>query len=420
MANTRQVLNYLSNSSRAAMRFGGEVLDDALKHFTANVQRTPYGRDVMASGTKYAQDVGASRVSQFIADVAGKGVTEGVRQKVWFGTNPFRVTAKALQKGAQNIGLQTPAAQAAAAAATGALYHTLTETSGPLNQGLRPKGWKAVAPVSKEEDPTGRTPRNLGEEAALRFLGGQKSQLLPYQEFVKERSDVLPSTLANYRRYMTQKPVPGERVRVDTDAGYFSALGGLVRGTSRGLHDPEIRVKGIPISANATLGTGAALGTMAAGIKYLDPRNTVWDEAAKDIGEKIAKETDMLRRYPVSNLGEDYIKEGTKISQEKIKDLTSLLGQAAKERTESLSGLGQQFQKLGAAKTPALIAGGVLAGIGTAAATRELFRRAEERRIKKEDPVEYLKYKHGDFVGAAQALDKPHARTWNELITDIR
>ena len=41
----------------------------------------------------------------------------------------------------------------------------MTETSGPITQGLRPKGYKAVAPVSKEEDPTGATPSNIGEEA---------------------------------------------------------------------------------------------------------------------------------------------------------------------------------------------------------------------------------------------------------------
>ena len=49
------------------------------------------------------------------------------------------------------------------------LYHTLTEKSGPITQGLRPRGYKAVAPVSKEEDPTGKTPRNLGVKQHLDF-----------------------------------------------------------------------------------------------------------------------------------------------------------------------------------------------------------------------------------------------------------
>ena len=65
------------------------------------------------------------------------------------------------------------------------LIHTLTETSGPITQGLD-RGYKAVAPVSKEEDPTGKTPRNIAEEAALRFVGDRKS-MLPYKEFIKER-----------------------------------------------------------------------------------------------------------------------------------------------------------------------------------------------------------------------------------------
>ena len=74
----------------------------------------------------------------------------------------------------------------------------MTETSGPITQGLRPKGYKAVAPVSKEEDPTGAKPRNIIEEGALRFIGGQKSQPLAYRDFIKERPDVMPSTIADF------------------------------------------------------------------------------------------------------------------------------------------------------------------------------------------------------------------------------
>ena len=59
---------------------------------------------------------------------------------------------------------------------------------------------------------------------------------------------------------MSKKPKAGERLSIDLDKGSFTALGGAVRGTSRGLHDPEIRLKGVPISLNATLGTAAGLG----------------------------------------------------------------------------------------------------------------------------------------------------------------
>jgi len=62
-----------------------------------------------------------------------------------------------------------------------------------------------------------------------------------------------------------------------------------------------------------------------------------------------------------------------------------------------------------------LLAAGAAAALGTAAVTKKLMQKAQERRIKKEDPVEYLKYKHGDFATAAQALGQPEARSWEQL-----
>ena len=74
-------------------------------------------------------------------------------------------------------GLEDPVAAGAVAAGVPILFHTLTETSGPLHQGLRPKGYKAVAPVSKEEDPTGAKPRNLQKKLHLDFLEDRKVSL---------------------------------------------------------------------------------------------------------------------------------------------------------------------------------------------------------------------------------------------------
>ena len=84
-------------------------------------------------------------------------------------------------------------------------------------------------------------------------------------------------------------------------------------------------------------------------------------------------------------------------------------------RFENLNPVAQKYQKLGALKEPTIIAGGALAAIGTAAIARKLFQMAEENRIKKEDPVEYLRYKHGDLATAREAMKKPEARNWQEL-----
>ena len=50
---------------------------------------------------------------------------------------------------------------------------------------------------------------------------------------------------------------------------------------------------------------------------------------------------------------------------------------------------------------PALqIAAGTVAALGTAYAVKKGVQKINERRAKKQDPVECLKYKHGDFASA--------------------
>ena len=49
-------------------------------------------------------------------------------------------------------------------------------------------------------------------------------------------------------------------------------------------------------------------------------------------------------------------------------------------------------------KEPAIVAGGLLAAAGTAAVAKKLFQKAEQERIKKEDPLQYKKYKRGDYT----------------------
>ena len=423
---TYQVPNYLSNSARAAMRFGGDVWNNLV----GGMYTKPWNAPGYKSG-------GTGGAASWVADALGKTVgSDEFRNKyVWPYTNPYRVVSKTVGEAIKNIPLST-ASKAAVGVGVPILYHQLTETSGPVYQGMRPKGWKAAVPASKEVDPSGKTPVSLPEEAAARWLLGQKSQLLPYDEFRKERPDVMPSTLANYRGYMSKKPKAGERLNIDLDKGSFTALGGAVRGTSRGLHDPEIRLKGMPISLNATLGTGVGLATIAAGKKYLDPRfegqvsldvlNKMRKEAQADVSKYAA---DAVGQMDIPGLGNipgtrqakyEYAKKGLDFIDESIKGVASEKG----EWTKTLPKVTQQFQRLGDIniggksvdlREPALLVGGALAAVGTAATARKLFQKAEERRVKKEDPVEYLKYKHGDFANAKEAMKQPEARNWQEL-----
>ena len=91
--------------------------------------------------------------------------------------------------------------------------------------------------------------------------------MLPYKEFIKERPDVMPSTIADYRRYVNRKPEAGKRIDIDPEKQTFTAFGGAIKGTARGLNDPEIRVKGMPFNCFCYLGTAAGLGTISAGVK---------------------------------------------------------------------------------------------------------------------------------------------------------
>ena len=43
---------------------------------------------------------------------------------------------------------------------------------------------------------------------------------------------------------MNRKPEAGKRIDIDPEKQTFTAFGGLVKGTARGLNDPEIRVRG--------------------------------------------------------------------------------------------------------------------------------------------------------------------------------
>ena len=475
----RAVGNYFSNSQEFLKKFGKQLVDaapgafkkgletaaDNATKFSGDVYQnlkdgtytTRFGNQSFRSGTPFSSAAGT------VSDVIGNTIlSDKFRQQyVWPYTNAFRVVSKAGMAAAAQTGLEDPMAKAAVAAGVPILIHTLTETSGPITQGLRPKGYKAVAPVSKEEDPTGKTPRNIAEEAALRFVGGQKSQMLPYKEFIKERPDVMPSTIADYRRYMNRKPEAGKRIDIDTEKQTFTALGGFVRGTARGLNDPEIRVRGMPISASSVLGAGAGVATIAAGKRFLDPsigvtgREPVQASLTKDLftdftsGKELKTDLDTyLSKMKKENIGYSpdirvkpaksvvdrpetykfnigFTKDGTrkrgvpreravgdkvpvgdiptmmkemKSNNPQDPDIQTLKDNVEDFKKEAFSKAAQQFQKLGKNKETALIVGGLAAAVGTAAVAKKLFQKAEQERIKKEDPLQYKKYKRGDYT----------------------
>ena len=486
-------------AAKSSVENATNFADDVSQTLRKNLGVSRYGNTTYGSYNRPGEGFGIPRPDRtvgraikdpagFVADFLGSNVfSEKNRQKAWLYSNPFRLVSKAGVAASKFTGLEDPVAAGAVAAGVPILFHTLTETSGPLHQGLRPRGYKAVAPVSKEEDPTGAKPRNIAEEATLRFFGGQKSQPLAYKDFIKERPDVMPSTISDYRRYMNRKPEAGKRIDIDPEKQTFTAFGGLVKGTARGLNDPEIRIKGAPISASSVLGTAAAIGTITAGKRFLDPRGLgVTSDSTREavergfqpgeqvrassIDRKVNKETGEILSYPVGTIPKvgirtgrffqsepSYKGEGYKIPTQKLQDrlreqrdyrsradagvaraqrefdLSRTHPDAAARRKakvdldeakeirataqqdieetvratkdfakKNLNIAGQKFQEVFARnpglKEPALVVGGLAAAVGTAAVAKKLFQKAEQERIKKEDPLQYKKYKRGDYT----------------------
>jgi len=416
------VPNFLSNSQQFLRKFGDRIIeaskdvqapkkfiDDISKVFSANLKQAPWGAytsDIGKTSTtpqgttrNYETPIAdASKTARDVARVGTEFVAGETQRKYGYGFNAYKFQSQVGQKVAsrlEDMGNATGLSPAAAATITfgvPALYNTLTEKQGPITQGLRPKGYKAVAPVSKEEDPTGKTPRNLVEEAGTRFFAGQTSQMLPYKEFIKERPDVMPSTIADYRRYVNRKPEAGKRIDVDPEKQTFTAFGGAIKGTARGLNDPEIRLKGVPFTASATLGTAAGIATVAAGVKKLNPYMQEIYKQEKAVNVEKLKVDDYKKGYGADS-------GMTKIAEGKLKSAEDMLENMKQVRYDyDLSPAAQKFQKLGSLKEPALLLGGTLAAVGTAAVAKKLFQKAEQRRIKKEDPLQYKKYKRGDYT----------------------
>mgnify|MGYP001340171750 FL=1 len=419
---------------------------------------------------------------------------------------------------------------------------------------FRPKGEKAVYPKSKEEDPTGREVGNPLAEAIGRTVFFQRGQLLPYGEFKKERPDVLPSTYRDYMRYQYAKPEAGSLVTIDPKGASFTALGGAVRGSARGLNDPELRVRGFKTTAGEAAGIAAGYQAMRATTRFLGKQGTVsadyddssftpnvqikpeylqttatgqsiknipvnpetqqqirdtreqnliqfkkdvediykqeiggsprtLSEAQKTAGDRLQsirmrRDESVIpgnRNFPATRIlmdpGDDktpptYASRMTKSSKEikgnKIVDSgpkpynefrvgikgekdpakRAMLQDAIQQgRTESQrrasiaaeeikknTTTGQRIEAFlsksgveGSMFRPYIGAAvGAAAALGAAYAVRKTTQALNERRAKKQDPVEYLKYKHGSFADAKTALKQPNARSYQDLIPYVK
>jgi len=410
--------NYLTNSLTKAQQFVGQ----AVSKLQGSIERRPWGYYQSTQGTtselvgeqlknvkaaasvkktqgvypsgSYSslgskQEFNVPSATPVVAGVPADVLTNATRRDIWKYTNMHRLMSDVGQYVGPRLGLESTLAGAAVAAAVPVALGAMSGQVGPITEGLRPKGYKAVASVSKEEDPSGRKTRSAALEAAMRYGLGQKSQLLPYQEFKQERPDVAPSEFVQYRPYQALKPEAGKNIIIDPESQSFSAFGGVIRGTARGLNDPEIRLKGVPITASAALGTAAGLGAIKALTYAAEPKLKI--EPAK---------TDVQGNY--------------NLEQKQYPGFANV-------KISGQQGLGVKIaEKLGEYTEPAILAAGAVTAAAVGHAAKKLFQKSAERRVKKENPVEYLKHKHGSLEQASTALGQPQAQSWQQLVPYIK
>ena len=390
--------NYLSNSAKALQNFGtefGTYLEQGL-----NIGRGASGPRAVYGGVKEA--VGYAKQGNLpLAAATGTldVLTDASRGAYWFLNHTLAVSRNVGRYAGEKMGLDpvttdllgrsTPFAVAAFAGAVG----------NPLTGG-RPAGYKSILPVSKEEDPSGRTSANPAAESVLRYFTGRRGDPLPYQTFKEERPDVAYPTYQNYLRYKYLKP--DGFGKIDPQSQSFVGPLGIIKGTARGLNEPEVSYFGFPVTASSAIGTAAAIGTTGALYKALPEsmRNAnvalgttpVMQRAAQEIGQEAA----------VARAG-------------------AKLGKVTERAADDLQDIAKQLRKPEVINTPSLAtsAGLVAAGLGAGylakKASQGFFRQQADERLKKEQPVEYLRNKYGSFQNAGQALNQPEAQSWQEL-----
>jgi len=511
---TAPVQNALSNSLDFLDKFRDKI-GEAYEAVENQIEKKPWGgygvkKQVVESGgqtfntTTPIKDFMKKSTGEQLAR-GGAGLATGDAQKALYRATNIPISE-------QQIFDQIPAkvgvsgdnvASAVIARGVPFLGAYLAGRAGGAGEGFRPKGEKAVYPKSKKEDPTGREVGNPLAEGIGRSVFFQRGQMLPYGEFKKERPDVMPSTYRDYMAYQYAKPEAGSLVTVDPKRGSFTALGGMVRGSAKGLNDPELRIRGFKTTASeigglyagtqamkATMGflgkqgTGAGdidtssfnpninvkpeyTQTTAGGTQITDPkikdiRQQELSRFVKDVkddftsmdrtlqqGTKIAG--DRLQRIEtksgqseLSREGKPYneYRVGVKSEQDpaKVAILKDAIGQARQESQQRLKAgiedikknmtkgerierfLGQATGSMTGSQYRPYIAGavGVAAALGTGYAIKKTVQKANERRVKKQDPVEYLKYKHGDFASAKEALKQPTARGYQDLVPYVK
>ena len=124
-------------------------------------------------------------------------------------------------------------------------------------------GYEAALPDPEDKSKTS----NVLGEVAVKYFMGRTGNLLPYEEFVKVRPDVSRSEYNAYKAFKYDK-----KGDFDLSDGDFTLPTGVLKGTTDGIHGPEVQFLGrsLPLTTGIIPYASSVLGGVAGA--YL-PRN---------------------------------------------------------------------------------------------------------------------------------------------------
>jgi len=257
------------------------------------------------------------------AGVVGRDIaTDGLRNIWWFLNAPQAVAQIAALQGIHQAG-KPYTVQNRPLVGRGALRLAATApaviamSTGIGNIG-RPAGYKAILP--SDEDPR-KTDSPVGELLSRYFLG-RTGRLLPYDEFAKERPDVDKGEYQRYKAYQFNK-----QTDLNPLDGDFNILGAL-RGTTEGIHGPEINFMGKAIPAlTGVLPTAAAVMGIRKGIRKAGKR--LQERGDLDMVKKLEKDYDQAKAMPKDNDDRERLIDELGTDLDKLRDENSI--EAAKQ-----------------------------------------------------------------------------------------
>ena len=256
------------------------------------------------------------------AGVVGRDIaTDGLRNIWWFLNAPQAVAQIAALQGIHQAG--KPYTGSKPLVGRGALRLAATApaviamSTGIGNIG-RPAGYKAILP--SDEDPR-KTDSPVGELLSRYFLG-RTGRLLPYDEFAKERPDVDKGEYQRYKAYQFNK-----QTDLNPLDGDFNILGAL-RGTTEGIHGPEINFMGKAIPAlTGILPTAAAVMGIRKGIRKAG--NRLQERGDLDMVKKLEKDYDKATAMSKDNDDRERLIDELGTDLDKLRDENSI--EAAKQ-----------------------------------------------------------------------------------------